>query len=304
MLQVIAAIVPVFLLIFLGTWFRSRGFPGDGFWGPAERLTYFVLFPVLIVNTLARADLAGLTVLPMALALIATLLVVTGLLVLLRHHLGVDDPGFTSLVQGAIRMNTYICLAIAAALWGSAGITVAAIAVAVIVPTVNLLSVGVLARFGTGGRPTARGVLGKLATNPLIVAALVGIVLNVSGLHMPPVVGPVLEILGRAALPIGLLAVGAALDPRAVRANASVIAQNVAAKLALTPAIAALILWAFGVEGLTASVAILFMASPTATSSYILARQLGGDAVLMAGILTAQTGAAMITLPVVLTLAG
>lgn len=304
MLQIIAAILPVFLLIFLGTWLKARGFPGDGFWGPAERLTYFVLFPVLIVTTLAKADLAGLSVLPMAAGIVTTLITMTVLLVALRRHLGVDGPGFTSLVQGAIRMNTYICLAIAAALWGHAGITVAAIVVAVMVPTVNVLSVTVLARFGTQAQPDPLRVLKQLATNPLIVAAVGGILLNVSGLRLPPVIGPMLEILGRAALPVGLLAVGAALDFKATRANARLIAQNTLTKLALTPAIAAVILWAFGVEGLTASVALLFLASPTATSSYILARQLGGDAVLMAGILTAQTGAAMITLPVVLTLAG
>ncbi|RDD62755.1 AEC family transporter [Ferruginivarius sediminum] len=304
MLQIIAAILPVFLLIFLGVWLRARGFPGDGFWGPAERLTYFVLFPVLIVTTLAKADLAGLSVLPMAAGIVTTLVTMTVLLVALRHYLGVDGPGFTSLVQGAIRMNTYICLAIAAALWGHAGVSVAAIVVAVMVPTVNVLSVTVLARFGTQGQPSPGRVLKQLVTNPLIVAAVGGVLLNVSGLRLPPVIGPMLEILGRAALPLGLLAVGAALDFRAARANARLIAQNTLTKLALTPAIAAVILWAFGVEGLTASVALLFLASPTATSSYILARQLGGDAVLMAGILTAQTGAAMITLPVVLTLAG
>lgn len=301
--QVIAAILPVFLLIFLGTWLRARGFPGEGFWAPAERLTYFVLFPVLIVTTLAKADLAGLSVLPMAGAVVATLLSVSGLLVLLRRRLGVDGPGFTSLIQGAIRMNTYICLAVAAALWGNAGVTVAAIVVAIMVPTVNIVSVAVLARFGTAAQPTPAGVARSLATNPLIVAAVLGILLNASGLHLPPIIEPMLEILGRAALPIGLIAVGAALDFHAARANARIIAQNVATRLLVTPAIAAVLLWAFGVEGLTAAVALLFLASPTATSSYILARQLGGDAKLMAGILTAQTGAAMITLPVVLTLA-
>jgi hypothetical protein len=58
------------------------------------------------------------------------------------------------------------------------------------------------------------------------------------------------------------------------------------------------------VEGLTAAIALLFMASPTATSSYILARQLGGDATLMAGVITLQTAVSMVSLPVILTLAG
>ena len=69
------------------------------------------------------------------------------------------------------------------------------------------------------------------------------------------------------------------------------------------PAIAALTCWAFDVQGLTAAVVILFSATPTATSAYILARQLGGDAGMMAGITTLQTAAALVTLPLVLTLA-
>jgi predicted permease len=302
MFSIVVAILPVFLLIFLGSWLNRRGFPGDGFWQPAERLTYRIFFPALIVTTLADADLAGLSVLPMAAALVLAILAMAGLLLLARRYLKVDGPAFTSVVQGAVRMNVYICLSIAAAIWGTAGLTVAAIAIAVIVPTVNLVCVIALARWGTAAEPTVLGTLKAVATNPLIVAAVVGAVGNFTG--VPPVVDEVLHILGRAALPIGLLCVGAALDWKAMRANARAVGQTTALKLVAMPLVTALTLWLFGVEGLTAAVALLFMASPTATSSYILARQLGGDATLMAGVVTLQTAASMVTLPVVLTLAG
>lgn len=302
MLSTIAAILPVFMTIFLGVWLKSRDFPGHGFWAPAERLTYFVLFPALIVVTLAKAELAGLTVMPMALAVVATQVLVAAVLVLLQDRLHVDGPGLTSLIQGGVRMNTYVCLAMSAAVWGSAGITVAAIVIAVMVPAANTICVVALARYGRAAEPTVTGILKSLARNPLIVAALAGIALNGTGIHLPPILGPFLEILGRAALPLGLIAVGAALDFHATRASARVIAQNAGTKLFLTPLLGAVVLSIFGVEGLTAAVPILFLASPTATSSYILARQLGGDATLMAGIITTQTAASLITLPIVLTL--
>lgn len=302
MLSIVAAILPVFLLIFLGNWLKSRDFPGEGFWQPAERLTYLVFFPALIVDTLAKADLHGLSVLPMAAALIVAILLMTGLLLAARPWLGVDGAGFTSVLQGAIRMNAYICLSIAGAVWGSAGLTVAAIAIAVIVPTVNVICVIALARWGSAAEPTVLGTVKSVASNPLIVAAVVGVVGNLTG--VPPVVDQVLSVLARAALPIGLLCVGAALDWSATHRNARVVAQTTALKLLAMPALTALVLWAFGVEGLTAAVALLFMGSPTATSSYILARQLGGDATLMAGVVTMETAAAMVSLPVVLTLAG
>ncbi|MBK1695683.1 AEC family transporter [Rhodovibrio salinarum] len=302
MLSIAAAVLPVFLLIFLGSWLQGRGFPGNGFWQPAERLTYRIFFPALIVTALSGADMAGLSVLPMAAALVVAILLMAGVLVIAQRRLNVDGPAFTSMVQGAVRMNVYICLSIAGAIWGSAGLTVAAIAIAVIVPTVNLICVIALAHWGTAAEPTALGTVKQVVTNPLIIAAVLGALSNFTG--MPGVVADVLDILGRAALPIGLLCVGAALDWQAVRRNARTVVQTTALKLVAMPALTALTLWTFAVEGLTAAIALLFMASPTATSSYILAKQLGGDATLMAGVITLQTAASMVSLPVILTLAG
>ena len=62
MIGVVGAIAPIFLLIVAGYVFKRRGFPGDAFWAPAERLSYFVLLPALIVHTLAGADLAGIRI--------------------------------------------------------------------------------------------------------------------------------------------------------------------------------------------------------------------------------------------------
>jgi len=59
-----------------------------------------------------------------------------------------------------------------------------------------------------------------------------------------------------------------------------------------------------GLDPVTRDVALLFAALPTATSAYILARQLGGDAELMAALITGQTLLAMASLPLWLRLAG
>ena len=63
-------------------------------------------------------------------------------------------------------------------------------------------------------------------------------------------------------------------------------------KLLMMPAATAAFCWAFGVEGLTAAAAVLFTSVPTSASSYVLARQLGGDAPLMAALITITTIAA------------
>jgi predicted permease len=302
MQHILFAILPVFLVIATGALAKRFGFPGAGFWVPAERLTYYLLFPALIVATLARAELGGLALGPMAAALVAGPLVATPILLALRPVSGLNGPAFTSVFQGAIRFNTYIGLAVAFDLRGVAGVAAAAVAIAVLAVFGNLLSVTVLAAYGGAGRPGPLIIVKQVIGNPLILAALLGMGLNVSGLGLPPVVEPTLDILARAALALGLLAVGAGLDFTAVRRQLGAIAFTSAMKLLVVPAFTALACWALGVSGLAAFIAVLFNALPAAPSAYILARQLGGDAGLMAGILTAQIALAVVTLPLVLAL--
>ncbi len=54
-LAVLGALAPIFVLILLGHLARRLRFVPDGFWPPAEKLTYYVFFPALIVDNLARA---------------------------------------------------------------------------------------------------------------------------------------------------------------------------------------------------------------------------------------------------------
>lgn len=296
------AIAPIFLLILLGAILKRRALVPVGFWQPAERLTYVLFFPALVIATLAEADLASLAVGPMAGALVLAIVTMTAVLVLLRRPMGLDGPAFTSVLQGTIRMNTYIGLALAGALFGADGLAAAAIAVAAFMPLVNVITVVALARFGSGTRPGALGIAGQIAKNPLIVANVIGLAMNLTGLGLPPVAGPTLEILGRGALTLGLLCVGAGIDVGALRRAGLPLGFATAVKLVAMPLLAWGCCQIFGVTGIALVVGVLFAATPTATSSYILARQMGGDAPLMAGIISLQTLLATVTLPIVLLL--
>ena len=136
-----------------------------------------------------------------------------------------------------------------------------------------------------------------MCRNPLIIACVLGIAANVSGFGVPAPLEGVLELLSGAAPPVGLLCVGAGLDLVAVRAGRFWVALCCALKLAAMPAIALGLAWTLGLSDGATKVLVTFHALPTAPAAYILARQLGGDALLMAGILTAQTALAVVTLP-------
>lgn len=298
---VVEALWPTFALIAIGALFRRCGFPGEGFWAPAVRLAYFVLLPVVICRELATARLTGLEVLPMGAALVGGVLALALPILGARPVLGLHERAFGSVFQGSIRFNTYVGLATAPALAGGAGGPLAALAITALVPLVNLLSVAVLTR-RAGVAPRRGATVRALVTNPLLLACALGIALNWSGVGLPPGTGRVTELLGRAALPLGLLTVGAGLEPRALGAAAYPIALASGLKLLALPAVTAGLCALLGVEGTARAVAVLFAALPTAPAAYALAQQLGGDAELMAGILTMQTLLAVVTLPLAWTL--
>jgi len=300
MIDVFTALVPVFAIIALGAVLRWLNLLPDDGWRAVERVTYFVLFPCFLFGAIAFADFAGEPVGRMALLLGVAMIAMAALVYPFRALLKLDGPSFTSVFQGAVRWNSYVALGAIAAVLGSKGLALAAIAVAIMVPLANALCVVVLVRHAGDGAASIVMLAKLLIRNPLILACLAGILVQTVGLPIPKVATTTVELLGKAALPLGLLAVGASLDLGEARSKPAPILAATLLKLLAMP----LLVWAgttaLGVESAAKMAALICAAVPGASSSYILARQLGGDAPLMANITTAQTLAAMVTMPIIL----
>lgn len=297
MLTVSNALGPLFLLIIIGAVLRRLRFPDLQFWHSAERFIYFLLFPAMLISTLATADF-GQVAFGRMISLLAGLLVLLAIgLWLLRNRLGLDMPSFSSVFQGALRFNTYVGLAGAAALYGEAGITAAAVAIAIMVPLVNVLCVLMFVGGVGNGQSGFWGTMQALAKNPLLLGCLIGIALNVSGIGLPGWSKDTLALAGQAALPLGLITVGVALQLEALRGTKAAFWLACLIKFGVLPLLALITGWLLGLKDVELGVVVLFTALPTATSAYILARQMGGNAPLMAAMITGQTLLAMVVLP-------
>ena len=304
MIQIIGALVPVFLVILIGYGLTRFRFATPDDWSHAERVVYFVLFPALIVSSIANADLSGLPVLPFASTLVLTLIIAASLLSILRRtlgtQLGLQGPAYSSVYQGSLRWNGFVALAAVAVVFGDKGVAVAALAIAIMVPILNVMCVIALTRHAGRDVPSISNILKTIVRNPLIISSLTGLALNISGIGLPEPLGTTASLIGRAALPIGLLAVGAGLDLKAVASNKGLVVLACSFKLILVPVLIAVLASLFGIEGMTRDILILCGTVPTASSAYVLARQLGGDHTLMAAIITGATLAAIVTMPLML----
>ena len=214
MAVVIAALLPVFLLIVLGFIIKRSLMRLDTQWHGLERLTYYMLFPMLLIQTLVKADLGKVPVAGVGGALMLSALAMALLCLAIRPLLArfaIDGPAFTSLFQGAIRWQTYVALAVSANLYGDTGLALASVAMVAIIPLVNVFSVAVLAHYASPEKQSVRAIVMTVVKNPLIWACVIGLAVNVTHLPLPKIWHEVAEALGRSSLGIGLLVTGAGL---------------------------------------------------------------------------------------------
>ncbi len=214
MAVVIAALLPVFLLIVLGFVLKRSLMRLETQWHGLERLTYYVLFPMLLIQTLVKADLTKVPVAGVGGALLISALAMSLLCLALRPLLArcaIDGPAFTSIFQGATRWQTYVALAVSGNLYGDVGLALASVAMVAIIPLVNVFSVAVLAHYASPEKRSVGSIAMTVVRNPLIWACAIGLVLNVTHIPLPKIWHEVADALGRSSLAIGLLVTGAGL---------------------------------------------------------------------------------------------
>lgn len=306
MAVVVAALLPVFLLIVLGFILKRTLMRLETQWHGLERLTYYVLFPVLLIQTLVKADLTKVPVAGVGGALLLSTLLTSLFCLALRPLLtrcAVDGPAFTSIFQGAIRWQTYVALAVSGNLFGDVGLALASVAIVAIIPLINVFSVAVLAHYASTEKRSVGSIVMTVVRNPLIWACVIGLALNVAHIPLPKLWHEVADALGRSSLAIGLLVTGAGLHLEGMFRPSLAASVAVFLKLVLMPVIAvALALW-FGLTGSNLAIVTACSAVPASSSAYVLARQMGGDAPLLAQIITLQTILAAITMPLAIALA-
>jgi malonate transporter len=305
MLATFNAAAPIALIIALGYALNRLRVAGPEIWSAIEHICFYILFPFLIVRTLSTADLSNLPVENFAMVVFGG---ATGMGLLLiaswplLTRLGISGPTFTSLFQGATRFHGFMALAVIGALYGAPGLALGALAISFLVPTLNVMSIVVLTIWGEGThRPSIASVLLRIAQNPLIWACIVGLVLNITG--APVFLHSAIEIIGDGGLGLAMLAVGAGLQVGRVAETKWLLAVGVLIRLLGMPLLMIFLAWLVGLEGLPRTIAIIAGAVPTASTAYVMARKMGGDAQLMANIVTMQVVVSSVTLPLFIYLA-
>ena len=308
MSAIVSTIAPIFTVIFMGWWVHRKGLVPPEFLGPANRLVYHLAIPALIFSAISKADFGAHfdpVVLGGTLASILLGFVMTWAgalrLPLRRFQTG-------TFVQCAFHGNLgYIGLAVSFYYLGEKGFAQAGILAGFIMILQNLLAVTVLQVYApdrSGQGVSLKRTLLLIVMNPVIVSALVGIGCSVTGLPLPMVVSRTLSILSSMALPLALLIIGASLDFGQLRTTLSGVAAASVVKLLILPGIGFGVFRYLKLPPALYLPALILLASPTATLTYVMAREIGGDDNFAVGAISMSTLLSAITFTFWLRVAG
>lgn len=298
MATIIDSLFPVLALIVAGFIIQRTNFLPATFWPSAEKLTYFLLMPAILIHSLANKKIDSLPWFKILLVVEGTVIASAVLItVWWLFNRQISGETFTSLFQGGVRFNSFVAFALAENMFGREGLLITAMAAGFMIILINVLCVSAFSLTVNKGTVNIKAVFADLVKNPLIIACVIGVGLNASGLKIPAAIDGVLLLGGKAAFPVGLMAVGAAYRGGNLLLHRHPLIVTSIVQFLCKPLLAGGLAFFLGVSGTAAGVLVLLFCVPTAPSGYILAKQMGGDHEVMASIITTQTCLSFITMP-------
>ena len=302
-------ILPDFLVILAGfllrRQFEKTVFNGT-FWKGAEKLVFYVLFPPLLFTSVATSNLTLSEAGEFLAVAISAMLCAVVLSYLIRFIIKADDVTHASAFHCGFRFNTYVGFALVSRLYGQEGLALMSLLIAFWVPISNSIAVAALAsavakRDATGsaaGGSVLSKTLRAIVTNPLIIATTLGLIVNIGQIHVPDVAMTFFKSLGNASLAMGLLCIGAGLQVKGLTSGLKLLAAATFVRLVVISVFALIMIHVFELPAAAAGVLLIFASLPTGQSCYVMTANMRGDAPAVANLTTMHTVAAMVTLPI------
>ncbi|MBN2162653.1 MAG: AEC family transporter [Pontiellaceae bacterium] len=304
---IINSIAPIFLLIALGKILRKTSFLPEAFFKGLNRLVFWFALPALLINSVSQATLELDTISRIVGLLTTATLLTMALAWISGRPLSLSAPQTGAFIQGAFRGNAaFISLPVIVYSMGRQEPGTEALATVVLAPVVilfNILGVIVLTRFSSdrkNHRISALSVGMEMLRNPLILACILGIVMNVMDFHLPRFIATTFEALGRTSLPLVLMSIGATLEIERLRGAASPSLVASLIKVVAAPLFGVLLSGLFQTSHTELMIAVFFLASPAAAMSYIMAEEMGNDGPLAGRIVTLSTLFSAVTIPLIM----
>ena len=288
-------VAPLLILMLLGGFLRRIQVFDENTVKKMNASIFKVFLPTLIFYNLYKSSVDDIKNIDTALYTAGVIICAFLLSAVVVFLVEKDNAKRGAMVQGMCRSNFVIFgVPLCASICGDSITGKISVAVAIVVPLLNILSVLVL-EFFRGGKPSIKKMIKGIITNPLIIASLLGIVVLISGIKFPILIEKSVNDVAKIATPLALILLGASVNMRSVRGNLKQLVIAVTGKLILIPFVGISIAAILGMRGGDIALLISALASPTAVSSYPMALQMDSDGDLAAQIVAFSTTLCIVT---------
>ena len=251
----------------------------------ANKLVFNVALPVMLFFAISQRSFSETIDLPLTLVGLGGTLALVGLLLVVGRLVPEDQRGV--FVQGSYRGNLAILgVALTVAAYGEDALPIVAVYIAVVTTAYNILAVWVL---------NSSGLIRQLLKNPILIGIGAGVMVSALDIHIPAVLSSTADYIAGMTLPLALLCIGATLDFSSLLSHGRSISLAVFFKLIISPLLLVGLGVAFGLGGEQLGILFFMAASPTATASYIMARQMTSHGPLAAEIVAVTTAMGVVS---------
>ncbi len=306
-MNIATTIIPIFAIIILGWFARWRGFMPTAFLEPANRLVYYLALPAMIFLSISKASLkTEFNIVVLLITLFAVLFVFAAVWGV-GSALHIKHRQLGTLVQCSFHGNLgYIGLAVAYYFLGNEGFVRAGIIAGFVIILQNFLAVVVLQLNvdNIQAKHNKLNMARKILGNPIILAAIAGILFSMMEVSMPVVIDRSLGIMSNLAFPMALLIIGASLSFKLMRLRIFSVFAVDAVKLILLPALGFALYRLLGLTPKDYLPGLILLASPTAVITYVMAKEMSGDTDLAVATVSTCTMLSAVTFSLWLKIAG
>jgi len=270
-------VLPIAVMLLCGVILRKTGILNEDLISGMNRIVFRLFLPMLLFWNCYSSDLNAAGAMKMVLFSYCCTILMFLISILVVRKIEKKDSRRSVMLQGMFRGNLALFgVPVLMLLYHGEYMGIMSVLLAFIIPEMNILAVLCFSIF-SGHRADWKQILKSIATNPLIIAIVLGIVLNLLPVSLPGFLEESIESLSKVATPLSFVLVGAGFTFASARRNRKALTVMLTAKLLILPLVVITAGILLGLRGPILASAIILFAAPVAVSSVPMATEMGGD---------------------------
>ena len=293
---IINSIVPVFLIVAMGYFFRKTKIIDDAVEKFLNNIAYYLLLPAMIFISIYKSPFETIVNIRMVVGIYAGAFIVFIIAAVIA--LAYPKEKRAGFVLPTFRTNiAYIGFPLILRAYGQLALAEISVLTGFIAPVTITFSIIYLKILYRDKDKNTKGIVYHVFTDPLVISSIVGIAFSYFKIRLPQFAVNTVDLISSMGSPLMLIAVGAGLKISTINKDKMLVVISSALKLIIQPAISFFIFtYLIPLTGLEFKVAVMTFSFPSALSTYIMVKQYKGDGELTAAIIMATTLLSILTM--------